>query len=175
MGGTFDPLHDGHKKLLRTVFELSEGGEITIGVTSDTMAHANKNRVVLPYKARAENIRRYMYEEYGVKVRTVELNDRYGVTLDENFDYIVISPETYTVALKINELREERGKQPIKIVKVDHVKAADGKAISSTRINAGEIDEHGLLLAYNKNTKPQDCTDFHEKTNQKEKIRVNQC
>ena len=146
MGGTFDPLHDGHKKLLRTVFELSEGGEITIGVTSDTMAHANKNRVVLPYKARTENIRRYMYEEYGVKVRTVGLNDRYGVTLDENFDYIVISPETYTVALKINELREERGKQPIKIVKVEHVKAADGKAISSTRIKAGEIDEHGSLL-----------------------------
>lgn len=51
--------------------------------------------------------------------------------------------------LKINELREERGKKPIKIVKVEHLKAADGKAISSTRIKAGEIDEHGSLLAYN--------------------------
>jgi len=149
IGGTFDSLHDGHKKLLKKVFELSEGGEIAIGVTSDTMARASRDRVVLPYKARAENIRRYMYEEYGVKVRTVELNDRYGVTLDEYFDYIVISPETYTVALKINELREERGKPPIKIVKVEHMKAADGKAISSTRIKAGEIDEHGSLLAYN--------------------------
>jgi len=34
IGGTFDPLHDGHKKLLKKVFELSEGGEIVIGVTS---------------------------------------------------------------------------------------------------------------------------------------------
>ena len=146
VGGTFDPLHDGHKKLLRTVFELSEGGEIVIGVTSDTMARASRNREVLPYSARTENIRRYMYEEYGVNVRTVELPDRYGVTLDEAFDYIVISPETYNVALKINEHRKERGKEPITIVKVEHMKAADGKIISSTRIKAGEIDEHGLLL-----------------------------
>ncbi|HUV80298.1 MAG TPA: phosphopantetheine adenylyltransferase [Candidatus Bathyarchaeia archaeon] len=146
IGGTFDPLHDGHKKLLRTVFELSEGGEIVIGVTSDTMAHASRSREVLPYSARTENIRRYMFKEYGVNVRTVELNDRYGVTLDEDFDYIVISPETYNVALKINELRKERGKKLIKIVKVEHMKAANGKIISSTRIKAGEIDEHGSLL-----------------------------
>lgn len=149
IGGTFDTLHDGHKKLLKKVYELSEGGEIVIGVTSDMMARANKNRAVLPYKVRTANVRQYMYKEYGVKVRTVELNDRYGVTLDEDIDYIVISPETYNVALKINELREERGKKPIKIVKVEHLKAADGKAISSTRIKAGEIDEHGSLLAYN--------------------------
>ncbi len=150
IGGTFDPLHDGHKKLLKKVYELSEGDEIVIGVTSDRMARANKNREVLPYNVRAENLAQYMYEEYGVKIRTVELNDRYGVTLDEDFDYIVISPETYEVALEINRLRKERGKRPIKIVKVEHAKAANGKTISSTRIKAGEIDEHGSLLAHNK-------------------------
>lgn len=147
IGGTFDPLHDGHKKLLNRVFELSEGGEIVIGVTSDTMARTNKTRVVLPYKTRAENVRQHMYEEYGADVRIAELNDRYGPTLNEDFNYIVISPETYPVALKINELRKERGKKPITIVKVEHLKAADGKLISSTRIKAGEIDEHGSLLA----------------------------
>jgi len=146
IGGTFDPLHDGHKKLLKKVYELSEGGEIVIGVTSDKMARANKDRLVLPYDRRAEKIRRYMQEEYGIKVRTMELNDRYGVTLDDDFDYIVISPETYDVALTINELRKERSKKPIKIIKVAHAKAADGKVISSTRIKAGEIDEHGALL-----------------------------
>lgn len=139
LGGTFDPLHDGHKKLLKKVFELSDGGEIVIGVTSDRFARIGRSIVVLPYNARAENIRQYMYKEYGVKVRTVELNDRYGVTLDEGFDYIVISPETYNVALKINELRKERGKKPIKIVKVEHLKATDGKTIASTRIKVGEI------------------------------------
>ncbi|RJS79257.1 phosphopantetheine adenylyltransferase [Methanophagales archaeon] len=146
IGGTFDPLHDGHKKLLKKVYELSGGDEIVIGVTSDKMARANKNREVLPYNARAANLAQYMYKEYGVKIRTVELNDRYGVTLDEDFDYIVISPETYEVAVEINRLRKERGKKQIKIVKVEHAKAADGKTISSTRIKAGEIDEHGSLL-----------------------------
>ena len=146
IGGTFDPLHDGHKDLLKKVFELSEGGEIVVGVTSDRFARAGRVRDVLHYEARTENIRRYMYAEYGVNVRTVELNDRYGITLDEDFDYIVISPETYNVALKINELRKERGKKPIKIVKVEHLKAVDGETISSTRIKAGEIDEHGFLL-----------------------------
>ena len=147
IGGTFDTLHDGHKRLLKKVFELSKGGEIVIGVTSDTMARASRNREVLPYKARVKNIKEYMHKEYGIEVRIVELADRYGSTLDEDFDYIVISPETYPVALKINELREARGKKPIKIVKVEHVKAADGKAISSTRIKAGEIDQHGTLLS----------------------------
>jgi pantetheine-phosphate adenylyltransferase len=146
IGGTFDPLHDGHKKLLKKVYELSGGDEIVIGVTSDKMARANKNREVLPYNARVANLSQYMYKEYGVKIRTVELNDRYGVTLDEDFDYIVISPETYEVAVEINRLRKERGKKQIKIVKVEHAKAADGKTISSTRIKAGEIDEHGSLL-----------------------------
>jgi pantetheine-phosphate adenylyltransferase len=147
IGGTFEPLHDGHKKLLKKAFELSEGDEIGIGVTSDKMARASRSREVLPYNVRVANITQYMYKEYGVNVRIEELHDRYGITLDkEDIDYIVISPETYEVALQINELRKARGKNPITIVKVAHAKAANGATISSTRIRAGEIDEHGALL-----------------------------
>ncbi|MHC1579063.1 MAG: phosphopantetheine adenylyltransferase [Candidatus Alkanophagales archaeon] len=147
LGGTFDPLHDGHKLLLQKVYELSDGDEIVIGLTSDEMARSRRCRTVLSYKARAENIRQYMFRKYGVRVRTVELNDRYGITLDEeDLDYIVISPETYSVALEINRLRKERGMKPLKIVRVEHVKAEDGKIISSTRIKNGEIDKHGALL-----------------------------
>ncbi|MGC9444003.1 MAG: phosphopantetheine adenylyltransferase [Candidatus Methanospirareceae archaeon] len=147
-GGTFDPLHDGHKQLLKRVYELSEGGEIVIGVTSDAMAHACRDREVRPFEVRAAEIHRYMREEYDVQIRVVELHDRYGPTLDDDFDYIVISPETYPVAVTINELRKARGKKPITIVMVEHVKAEDGGLISSTRINAGEIDTHGTLLTY---------------------------
>jgi pantetheine-phosphate adenylyltransferase len=146
LGGTFDPLHDGHKKLLKKAIELSEGGEIVIGVTADTMARATRQREVKPYEERARRIRAYMAEEHGVAVRIEKLHDRFGVTLDEDFEYIVISPETYPVAIEINELRKARGKKPIKIVRVEHVKAKDGGIISSTRIKAGEIDTHGTLL-----------------------------
>jgi len=60
--------------------------------------------------------------------------------LKENFDFIVVSPETYKTALLINKERDKRGKKPIKIVKIDFVLASDGKPISSTRILKGEID-----------------------------------
>ena len=146
LGGTFDPLHDGHKKLLKKAVELSEGGELVIGVTSDTMARATRQREVQPYEERARRVRAYMAEEHGVEVRIEQLHDRYGVTLAEDFKYLLISPETYPVAVEINELRKASGKRPIKIVKVEHVKAEDGKPISSTRIRAGEIDAHGTLL-----------------------------
>ncbi len=147
IGGTFDPLHDGHKRLLKKAVELSAGGELGIGVTSDEMARVSRSReVLLPYEVRAERVSQYMYAEYGVKVTVVELKDRYGITLEADIDSIVISPETYEVALQINELRKEHGQKPITIVKVEHAKAANGQAISSTRIRAGEIDEHGALL-----------------------------
>lgn len=145
-GGTFDPLHDGHKKLLECVYELSEGNEIVIGVTSDAMARAWRDRDVRPFEERAAAIQRYMREAYDVDVRVVKLHDRYGPTLNEDFDFIVISPETYPVAVRINELRKTRGKKPIRIVRVEHVKAADGGLISSTRIKSGEIDTHGTPL-----------------------------
>ena len=146
IGGTFDPLHAGHRRLLKKVYELSGGDDIVIGLTSDRMARASRCRTVLSYEARAENIKQYMWKEYGVRVRTVELNDRYGVTLDEDFDYIVISPETYKVAVEINEKRKKRGKKLIRIVKVEHAKAEDGKIISSTRIKEGEIDKYGRVI-----------------------------
>ena len=38
VGGTFQPLHDGHKTLLRKAFELSKN--VDIGLTSDEMARS---------------------------------------------------------------------------------------------------------------------------------------
>jgi len=57
----------------------------------------------------------------------------------------VVSPETKHGGEKINEIREERGFDPLEIEIVDHVRAEDGDIISSTRIVNGEIDEHGNL------------------------------
>ncbi|RQD81094.1 phosphopantetheine adenylyltransferase, partial [Methanosalsum natronophilum] len=40
VGGTFEYLHYGHKKLLEKAVELAtSGGEVHIGVTSDKMAN----------------------------------------------------------------------------------------------------------------------------------------
>jgi pantetheine-phosphate adenylyltransferase len=75
-----------------------------------------------------------------------KLNDPYGPSLEEDFDYIIVSPETYPVALNINRIREQNKKEPLKIVYVEYVMAEDEIPISSTRIAQGEIDRHGRLV-----------------------------
>jgi pantetheine-phosphate adenylyltransferase len=143
MGGTFEPLHEGHKRLINKAVEI--GDEIVFGVTSDGMAR-KRFRSVLPFEIRAENLKRYVEKTYGFTPKIVKIRDCYGNTLDEDFDFLVVSPETYSNAKKINKKRLELGKKTITIVVVDFVLAKDGKPISSTRIKMGEIDRFGNTI-----------------------------
>ncbi len=142
VGGTFDVLHDGHKALLRKAYEL---GHVTIGLVSDTMAK-HKGHVVKSYSARKRALVTYVCSLIGAEPEIIELNDPYGPTLERQFDYIVVSPDTIDTAREIDKIRATRGKQPITIICVDFVLAYDGKPISSSRIRQGEIDEHGARL-----------------------------
>ncbi|SNQ60334.1 phosphopantetheine adenylyltransferase [Candidatus Methanoperedens nitratireducens] len=144
VGGTFDPLHDGHRALLKKACELSNGGGLLIGLTSDRMAK-NKSHKVDDYRTRYNAIME-LTSAQGIKPEIIKLDDPYGPTLRDDFDYIVVSPETYPTALRINEIREENGMRPIEIVLVDYILADDGLPISSSRISRGEIDEHGRVL-----------------------------
>ncbi len=144
LGGTFEPLHEGHKKLIDVAVQLG-GKDITIGITSDEMARM-RIRSVLPFEIRAENVRQYVKRKYGFEPQIVKITNPFGKTLERDFEYLVVSPETCEMAMKINEKRRELGKREIKIVKVDFVLAEDGKPISATRIKKGEIDRYGRLI-----------------------------
>ncbi|MBE8540255.1 pantetheine-phosphate adenylyltransferase [Geoglobus acetivorans] len=144
VGGTFEPLHEGHKRLIDKAVELG-GEDITIGVTSDKMAR-QRIRSVLPFVIRAENVRWYVRRKYGFDPHVVEITTPYGKTLDYDFEYLVVSPETCEMAKIINEKRREMGKSEIKIVRVDFVLADDDKPISATRIKKGIIDRYGRLI-----------------------------
>jgi len=143
VGGTFDVLHEGHKALLRKAFEL---GQVGIGLTSNTMAKKMKNREVQDFETRKKELEDFINKEFKGEYRIVKINDEFGFTLEKDFDYIIVSPETYQTAKLINEERKKRNRKPIEIVKIDLVLAEDGKPISADRISKGEIDRYGKLL-----------------------------
>ena len=151
VGGTFEYLHDGHKALIKKAFELADGGEVYIGLTSNEMAR-QRSRDVDDCQIRKANLLQYIegLDLPNKQYTVVELTDPYGTTLTDDFDYIVVSPETLPVALKINELREHAECSKIEIVNVEYVLADDKVPISSTRIACGEIDEHGHLTHFAK-------------------------
>ena len=147
VGGTFDPLHDGHKRLLSRTFELAgPDGQVVIGLTTDTFA-SSKSHPIHPFAARERDLVTYITDkDYKTPWKIEPLHDRYGSALDADFDAIVVSEETMPAAIEINRLRREKRKKKVDIHQITCVLAEDGRWISSTRIWRGEIDSHGRLL-----------------------------
>jgi pantetheine-phosphate adenylyltransferase len=147
LGGTFDPVHDGHRALFRRAFEL---GDVTVGLTSDELAAQTRHaeRYVRPFQERRVDLEAELEALADEHDRTFEirkLEEPTGIAVEPPFDVLIVSPETRPGGERINELREAAGLEPLEIEVVDHLRAEDGDIVSSTRIVRGEIDEHGNL------------------------------
>jgi pantetheine-phosphate adenylyltransferase len=145
LGGTFDPVHDGHRALFERAFEL---GDVTVGLTSDDLAPDTRHdeRHVRSFDERHADLvveLQRLADAYGREWAVRELSEPTGIATEPQFDVLVVSPETETGGKRINEIRRERGLDPLELEVVPHVRADDGDIISSTRIVNGEIDEHG--------------------------------
>jgi pantetheine-phosphate adenylyltransferase len=147
VGGTFDPIHDGHRKLLHRAFALAgDEGTVVIGLTTDEFARA-KSHPVRTYEARKQNLLRLIQESDVCAAWSIEpLNDRFGPAVTEDFDALVVSEGTREGAREVNRIRQERGLSKVDIHQIACVLAEDGHWISSTRILRGEIDRHGRLI-----------------------------
>jgi pantetheine-phosphate adenylyltransferase len=147
VGGTFDPLHDGHKRLLDRSFEIAgPGGQVVIGLTSDSFV-SHKIHPIRPFTERKRDLERYISSTTHSTRWSIEpLNDRYGSALETDFDALIVSEETLKGAVEINKIRKSKGRKKVDIHQISCVLAEDGRWISSTRIYLGEIDVHGHLL-----------------------------
>ena len=77
------------------------------------------------------------------KIVIVKLHDRYGPTIIEDFDAIVVSPETKPIAKEINKIRNDKHLKKLKIYTIPFEIAYDYIPISSTRIKMKKIDKEG--------------------------------
>ena len=145
VGGTFDPLHDGHKHLLKRSFEVAgPGGHVTVGLTSDTFA-AGKITRARRFTLRQEELERFISSTIPSTHWDIEpLNDRYGSALEADFDALIVSEETLPAAIEINKLRRENGKKKVDIHQISCVLAEDGRWISIPASTDGRLMSTGI-------------------------------
>ena len=146
LGGTFYPLHKGHKELLRKAFQVAgPQGSVFIGLTSPTMI--KKKGKLASFEKRKQAIVQFLAEENVLQQATIQpLSNKFGPTLEGDFDAIVVSPETEPTAEEINRKRTHLGKTPLQIIVIPFVLSEDGTPISSSRIRRKEIDENGSMV-----------------------------
>ena len=150
VGGTFDKLHKGHKKLLEFSFKIGE--KVLIGLSSDELVKKlQKPHEVATYTEREKNLISFLKEKGFInRFEIIPLKDRYGITLiHPNLEALITGEENKVIAEKINEERIKKGLKPLEIFYVKTVLAEDNKPISSTRIRKGEINENGKLTRKN--------------------------
>jgi len=145
IGGTFNILHKGHKLLINKAFETAgKFGYVFIGITTGEII--NKKGDVKSFKERKKTVEDYISKKklsghYLIK----PIYDKYGPSLKEDFDAIVVSPETGPTAEEINKIRRQNSKKPLQIIQIPFVLANDNIPISSSRIKNKEIDEEGMI------------------------------
>ena len=148
LGGTFDILHRGHKRLIEKALDVGE--TVLLGVTTNKMVDKEpKAHEINSYEDRVKDLTAFLAEKGASdRVVIVPLNDPYGPALtDEAIDVLVVSLETACKAREINALRAAKGRKRVKLWVIEMELAEDGVPISTHRIRRGEIDRDGRLLS----------------------------
>jgi len=146
IGGTFDVLHKGHKELISRAFKEAGGnGFVFIGVADGELA--SKKETKHTFEERRKTVESYVSMiNNGTNYKIDRITDKYGPSVSEDYDVIVVSSETRVTAEEINNIRRDKGMRLLRIVTIPMVLADDDKPISSTRIKKKEIDAEGRII-----------------------------
>ncbi|WP_440770573.1 phosphopantetheine adenylyltransferase [Natronorubrum sp. DTA28] len=150
VAGTFGPLHDGHRTLFEHALRFGDDG-VVVALTSDDLAVETRHqpREIPAFDERVRQVTDAIdrLDEWNRDVEIRELTSEYEIAEDDPaVDALVVSPETAPELEEINDRRREHGLEPISGIVAPYTLADDGERISSTRIVAGEIDEHGARI-----------------------------
>jgi pantetheine-phosphate adenylyltransferase len=162
LGGTFTPVHNGHRALLHKAFQTAShdgpgDGHVVVGLTDTELATKTRNDPEHATQLGSFEKRRgdldaelgRLGDAYTASYEIIRLADTRGpAATRDDVDALVVSPEAKAQrrANEINRQRVEDGLPRLEIHTAPFVVAEDGTRISSTRIRNGEIDAHGRVL-----------------------------
>ncbi len=119
LGGTFNKIHKGHKKLISTAFKF--GDNVFVGVTSDEYIEECDEDVEKPFEKRKKQIEDYLVGK-GWEAEVKKIGDRFGpAKTDPDFDAIVVSEETEPTAKEINLERKLNDLEQLKIIVIPFI------------------------------------------------------
>ncbi|TMW60284.1 hypothetical protein Poli38472_000326 [Pythium oligandrum] len=117
LGGTFDHLHNGHKKLLSLAVSICKR-QLIIGITSEEMLKSKKNAdLIESLEKRKQSVLAYVaFLKPGLQVEFSVLSDPFGPAIEvPGPAALVVSTETVPAVGKIESIRAERGLRPLEI------------------------------------------------------------
>jgi len=127
VAGTFNCIHDGHRRLLSIAF--NSGEQVFVGLTSDEFARRLKGEC-LPFAKRKKALAREL-AKFGKNWEIVEIEDEIGFTDEvEELDAIVASEETGKNAELVNKVRASNGMKPLEVIVIPLVKDGAGRKLS---------------------------------------------